>query len=115
MAHDLYCPYCDAEIEVCNDDGFGLDESRPWPMDCPHCSNVFVFRSSVSWTYVAMRADCLNGGEHNMTSYRHYPRYYPGWQYCETCGHEEGGPRRGETPLSREEATSETPQPRGFV
>jgi hypothetical protein len=115
MWSDLNCPYCDGAIEVCNDDGFGIDESRPWSMDCPHCSKAFVFHSSLSLTYVAEQADCLNGGEHKMIPYPHYPRYYPGWQQCETCGHEEGGPDHGEPPLSREEASSRTPQPRGFV
>jgi hypothetical protein len=112
---DLECPYCCRDIEVCNDDGFGLDESKVWQMECPHCGKAFVFHSSVSWSYYAEIADCLNGGEHDMMPYPHYPRYYPGWQYCKACGHQVGGPARGETPVSREEANGETPQPRGFV
>lgn len=90
---DLHCPYCDCGLEVCNDDGFGLDENETWKMQCSECEKNFVFHSTLWWSYHPEKADCLNGdGPHEMQDYAHYPRVYPEWKMCRRCGHQEGKP-----------------------
>lgn len=37
---DLYCPYCDAGLEVCHDDGFGYEEGVAHEMCCKECSEL---------------------------------------------------------------------------
>lgn len=63
---DLECPYCEVDVEVCHDDGFGYGEDEYHEMECPECEKSFVFTTSISFHYEPHRADCLNdGGEHN--------------------------------------------------
>jgi len=62
---DLECPYCDAELEVCHDDGFGYEEDKAHEMGCYKCGKNFTFQTHISFTYFPSKADCLNGGEHS--------------------------------------------------
>jgi hypothetical protein len=91
---DIFCPYCDCEIDICNNDGFGLDENKTWQQQCLQCKKYFVFHSTLWWSYSPEKADCLNGSPHQMEPYPHYPTYYPDWKLCRVCGAEEKGPRR---------------------
>jgi hypothetical protein len=91
---DLYCPYCDAGLEVCHDDGFGYEEDRAHEMYCSECDKNFVFYTTISFDYHPERADCLNG----------HPHLFSDWKYlwknddnfltteirrCRDCGHSE--------------------------
>lgn len=67
---DLYCPYCDAGLEVCHDDGFGYEEDVVHEMCCKECNNNFVFQTHVTFTYFPDKADCLNGSDHNYGEWR---------------------------------------------
>lgn len=60
---DLECPYCGAEHEICHDDGFGYSEGAHQD-ECGQCGKRFLFFTSISFSYEAKEADCLNGGEH---------------------------------------------------
>lgn len=62
--HDLNCPYCDAELQVCHDDGFGYQEGVKHEMYCGKCEKNFVFETSISFYYEPEKADCLNDGNH---------------------------------------------------
>ena len=84
---DVNCPYCDKEIEICNDDGFGLDESKTHQYECPHCEKYFVFTASICVSYEAGKADCLNDGQHHYKMTRHYPIRYRRMR-CTVCGDE---------------------------
>jgi thiamine kinase-like enzyme len=48
---DLNCPYCDAELEVNHDDGFGYEEGVKHEMECGKCGKSFVFQTSISFYY----------------------------------------------------------------
>jgi hypothetical protein len=91
MSYDMNCPYCDAEVEVCHDDGFGYEEGVSHEMECPECEKNFVFFTEISFSYEPHRADCLNGGEHNMKKLAYAPECYPDWSTCTECGKEDRG------------------------
>jgi len=62
---DINCPYCDAELEICHDDGFGYEEDVKHQMECGECDKNFVFSTSILFCYDAEKADCLNNEKHN--------------------------------------------------
>lgn len=81
---DINCPYCDAELEVCHDDGQGYSEDYN-EMECYNCDNTFIFTTSISYYYKAEKADCLNeGGKHVFELTCTYPREYSKMR-CKTC------------------------------
>ena len=41
--NDIDCPYCDAELDICHDDGFGYAEGVKHQMECDKCNKTFVF------------------------------------------------------------------------
>ena len=66
---DLNCPYCDAELEVCHDDGFGYEEDKAHEMECDECGKNFVFHTHISFNYHPEKADCLNGSPHDFRNW----------------------------------------------
>jgi hypothetical protein len=48
---DLECPYCEKELYVNHDDGFGYDEGVKHEMECDHCGKRFVFETVISFDY----------------------------------------------------------------
>lgn len=89
---DLNCPYCDAELEVCHDDGYGYDEGVKHQMECYNCGKSFVFETSISFYYESEKADCLNSGDHNWKRTITYPVEFTEMK-CSICGE-----RRSPTP-----------------
>lgn len=63
--NDINCPYCDAELDICHDDGFGYAEGEKHQMECDKCNKTFVFETSISFYYEPEKADCLNDGNHD--------------------------------------------------
>lgn len=88
---DLNCPYCDADIEVCHDDGFGYAEDRKHEMECWNCDKNFTFQTSLHYRYKANKADCLNGEKHELEKVWHAPELYPDWSRCKNCDYEKQG------------------------
>lgn len=84
MSDDVNCPYCGAGQEINHDDGFGYEEDRRHEQSCPKCDKNFVFTTSISFSYDAEKADCLNGGEHVLKMSSTYPRQYSK-MHCENC------------------------------
>jgi hypothetical protein len=78
--NDVTCPYCDLAIDICHDDGFGMDECKVYQYECRACGKVFAFTTSISVEHCACRADCLNGGEHE------WRKVCPGREICDACG-----------------------------
>jgi len=62
---DIECPYCEKELDINHDDGFGYEEGVKHQQECPHCEKQFVFETSISFYYEPEKADCLNDGKHN--------------------------------------------------
>ena len=87
MSADLECPYCNEELEVCHDDGFGYKEGVKHKMDCQCCGKSFVFETSISFYYEPEKADCLNGGKHDYQLTYTYPREFSKMR-CSICDDE---------------------------
>lgn len=87
---DIECPYCDASLEVCHDDGFGYAEDEAHEMECGQCGKNFVFYTYISFAYAPHQADCLNGAPHNFRDWFPYSER-DGILYesktCRDCGH----------------------------
>ena len=84
---DLECPYCEKELDICHDDGFGYAEGIKHQYECPHCGKSFVFETSISIYYEPQKADCLNGGSHDYQLTHTYPKEFSKMK-CSMCGDE---------------------------
>lgn len=73
---DINCPYCNAEQEICHDDGYGMEEGVRHEQECGVCEKTFVYETSISIYHEAFRADCLNGGAHNYAQTHTWPKEY---------------------------------------
>lgn len=62
--NDMSCPYCEAEQEVCHDDGQGYSEDEAHQHCCSNCGKMFVFYTFIMFSYDPYKADCLNDSEH---------------------------------------------------
>tara|TARA_B100000378_G_scaffold70854_1_gene54080 strand:+ start:12062 stop:12364 length:303 start_codon:yes stop_codon:yes gene_type:complete len=83
--NDINCPYCDAELEVCHDDGEGYSEDELHQMNCSNCDKDFVFTTTIMFSYHPEKADCLNGSGHNFKRTHTVPRRYTKME-CTMCG-----------------------------
>ena len=99
---DLNCPYCNAELKVCHDDGFGYAEDEAHEMECYKCDKSFVFYTFISIDYESRRADCLNGSDHRWEQSYTHPRRYTK-MICQDCG-ERRDPTEEEMALILEES-----------
>ena len=63
---DLNCPYCGHDQDVNHDDGFGYDEGKKHEMQCYECDKHFIFETEIYFDYVPEKAECLNGGKHDI-------------------------------------------------
>lgn len=84
---DLECPYCEKELDICHDDGFGYEEGVKHQMECGYCEKSFVFETSISFYYDPEKADCLNDGNHDYKPTRTYPKEFIMME-CSMCGEE---------------------------
>lgn len=96
---DINCPYCDNELEINHDDGYGYEEDRRHEQQCGYCNKHFTFTTSISFHYEAEKADCLNGQPHQMKKVCNSAQdIWPDWKRCEDCDHEERGEYKEPTP-----------------
>lgn len=82
---DINCPYCEAELNICHDDGFGYEENVNHQMECDKCGKYFVFQTSILIYYEAEKADCLNDGKHDYKPTTSYPKHFTKME-CKMCG-----------------------------
>lgn len=82
---DINCPYCEKELDINHDDGFGLEEDVKHQMECPHCEKSFVFETSISFHYEVEKADCLNDGNHDYQLTNTFPKEFS-MMVCTMCG-----------------------------
>lgn len=93
--YDVKCPYCDVEIEICHDDGYGMEEGEWHQWQCHKCDKFFVFDTNISIDHTAKKADCLNGEPHKYEKTHTWPKEYARMR-CVECGDETPLPK-GET------------------
>lgn len=72
---DIECPYCGHGFDICNDDGHGYDEDVRHEEECPNCEKWFVFTTTITFSYEAQEAPCLNTGEHKLKMTNTVPRF----------------------------------------
>ena len=82
---DLICPYCEKELDINHDDGFGYEEEVKHEIQCPHCQKKFVFETSVSFYFESEKADCLNDGKHDYKITHTHPQEFSEMK-CSICG-----------------------------
>ena len=82
---DVECPYCNADVEINHDDGYGYEEDELHQQECPGCEKTFVFITAISFDHRAYKADCLNGGHHHYERTNTIPAEYARLR-CKTCG-----------------------------
>jgi transposase-like protein len=85
--NDVTCPYCEKEVEINHDDGYGYEEGERHEQHCRHCDKTFVYETSISIDHEAFKADCLNDGEHKFEMTHHYPKEHRRMR-CVDCGFE---------------------------
>lgn len=81
---DIECPYCEKELDINHDDGYGYDENILHQQYCGNCEKTFVFRTSIVFYYEAEKADCLNGGKHNYQLSHTHPKEFSE-MVCNMC------------------------------
>ena len=84
---DVNCPYCNAGVEICHDDGYGYEEDGLFEQSCPQCEKNFAFTTTIIFHYYARKADCLNEGEHNYEKTKTYSPEFARLR-CGQCGDE---------------------------
>ena len=82
---DFNCPYCDADVTINHDDGFGYEENTKHQMECPKCDKKFVFETTVVFYYEPEKADCLNDGNHDYSLNHAFPIEFSQME-CSMCG-----------------------------
>lgn len=82
--NDVNCPYCNEELEICHDDGFGYEENIRHEMECPYCEKNFVFTTYISFDYTPYKADCLNGDPHKLKPSITFPIAFTKME-CKDC------------------------------
>jgi hypothetical protein len=82
---DIECPYCEKELDICHDDGFGYEEGVKHRQECPHCEKSFVFETSISFYYEPEKADCLNDDKHDYKMTTVFPKEFTQME-CTMCG-----------------------------
>ena len=87
MSKDVECPYCEKELDICHDDGFGYEEGVNHQIECPHCEKHFIFQTSISFYYEPYKADCLNDGNHKWSITNTHPKCFARME-CGECGAE---------------------------
>lgn len=87
--YDLECPYCNAENEVCHDDGQGYSEDERHEMQCHACEKNFVFTTTIHFSYYPKKADCLNGEPHDLE--KSNISIFPDAVRCKNCDYENRG------------------------
>lgn len=87
MSRDMKCPYCNADQEVCHDDGAGYEEDVLHEHTCSECDKSFVFTTATVHYYHPYKADCLNGSPHDLHLTNTFPREHSRMK-CRTCDYE---------------------------
>ncbi len=86
---DTNCPYCNADIEIVHDDGYGYEEDGTFEQTCHACDKTFAFTTSIHLYYETTKAPCLNGGEHDWYKVVQCPKPPNPIYRCRNCTEEE--------------------------
>ncbi len=88
---EIICPYCEHAYDLNHDDGAFYTDGGSEKEECPQCEKSFLVESSVSWSFDAVIAECLNDGNHkwkkeyNEMNIKNYPPLAER-EACDVCG-----------------------------
>jgi Zn ribbon nucleic-acid-binding protein len=83
---DTTCPYCNNEVEINHDDGYGYEENELHQQECSNCGKTFTYTTSIILHHQTYKADCLNeDGEHKFKPTITFPRIFTKME-CTDCG-----------------------------
>lgn len=83
------CPYCNEELEINHDDGYGYEEYTIHEQSCSNCNKTFRYTTSISIHYKLKELPCANGEEHKLIEINGLPpAYFKYKRHCEYCGEE---------------------------
>lgn len=86
--NDIKCPYCNKDLEINHDDGYGYDENLTHQQQCGFCNKTFTYTTQISFDYDAQKADCLNGdAEHQWKPTVTHPKFLTNMR-CSVCDEE---------------------------
>ena len=60
--NDVKCPYCDMELEIDHDDGYGYEEDQIHNQECKFCGKAFVYTTSVCFYPVRRKTPSFRAG-----------------------------------------------------
>lgn len=92
---DVECPYCDAEVRIDHDDGYGYEHDTNHEEYCSNCDKSFGYRTTHLFCYEAHKADCLNDGDHALRVINRGPYLH---SKCEDCDFEMDAPKVAKCP-----------------
>jgi len=81
------CPYCNKEIEINHDDGYGYDEDKIYNQECEYCEKTFIYTTYIIVGHNLEKAPCLNGEKHNYELTHTYLKEFARLK-CIICGEE---------------------------
>jgi len=84
--HEVNCPYCEEEVEINHDDGYGYAEGEVFQQECDFCRKTFTYTTSISFYHEVEKAPCLNGKPHNWKDISGHPTGYQSNRHeCSWC------------------------------
>ncbi len=87
--HDTNCPYCNAEVEINHDDGYGYEEDKVYEQECSKCDHVFHFHTTICFYYETEKAPCKNGEPHDWKQMHGAPSgWFTNQERCSYCDEE---------------------------
>lgn len=86
---DEKCPYCEADVEINHDDGYGYNEGETHMQECGACGKTFSYTTTISFSYDLEKAPCQNGEPHSLKDIVRFPKEFAvGVKRCEWCDDE---------------------------
>jgi transposase-like protein len=59
---DIKCPYCEEELYINHDDGYGYEEDKTFEQDCSLCGRTFTYTTTYKFHYnVSNQEDTMKG------------------------------------------------------
>lgn len=85
MLDTVEFPYCNADVEINHDDGFGYEEDVYHEIECHSCDKNFIFTTGIIYVFRPHKADCLNDGKHDYKRTMTHPIEFSKME-CSMCG-----------------------------
>ena len=84
--NDVECPYCEEQVEINHDDGYGYEEGKTYEQECSHCGKTFVYTTGIIFVYTTGIAPCKNGENHEWKQVHGLPIGYQSNRHqCKWC------------------------------